>query len=853
MVDHALAYAGLGWHVFPCYPMRGGICGCGRPQCTSPGKHPATVNGLTDASTNPDAIRDMWAQIPDASIGVVMEPSGLCALDLDDYKEESDLARLAVLEQQLGPLPSTVTQRSGSGRGFHAVFKSPGFPVRGVIGGIVVRAKAYIIASPSNHASGGSYAWQEGLGPTEIEIAEFPAAWKAALERTKDLGSAGVPAEEPDWLASIPAEQRLADAQAHIEREKGEVKGQSKPGTTFDVIRSVIRRYAIRDPEAASALADKFDEKCVPPWGPRMARHVWNAYNRATEPSWGYAYRGVAERLSLPPVPDSVIVSHLKSIKAKRPSEPQKILEKDIVVRVLDGQYLGVDEPLAAEVLARVCPAGTTDAQLVQILLNTHMSDQRAEELVRTVRMAHAAKLPRLDEMIPDVVIDGVNLGQPIFDGEAVNELVEDSPDVLLLRKLRLDDDGVYPRNCSHNMNMIFCEDSVLKGHVRFNLVTKKVEITVPPFDKTDPNTLVRQVKIYLDSKWHIDASPTDIRDQLLFTARQNDYNPVRQFLVTPTWDLTRRIDTWLIDYCGADDTEFNRRVGAMWLIAACARGMVPGSKVDNVLILEGRQGTKKSSTFKVLGNSWYSGSPISINTKDGQQMMSFCWIVELAELASLRVSETEAQKQFLTVDHDVFRPPYGSAPEKFPRFAVCGGTTNDEEYLPDIENRRYWPVKIRTCNTVKLAADCNQLWAEALHRYLSSDLNPHLAHELCPGERWWFETEEEQEMAASVVVTRRPENTWASLIRDWAGMKLMGGGPAGKRQWTLAEIAEGALGIDADKLGSKQKQITAAVRESGLSQVKGDGGRRMWRAPDSMIAQATGAAVAQDPAAAPN
>lgn len=848
MVEFAVAYSKLGWHVFPCYPMRGQVCGCGRAQCTSPGKHPATDNGLSEATTDEAQIRLWWEYMPDASIGVHMERSGLCALDLDDYetKEVSDLVLLAHLEQSLGVLPTTVLQLSGSGEGYHAVFKAPGFPVRGLIGGIVVRSKAYIIVAPSNHESGGHYTWQEGCGPTDIPVAEFPDTWKAALEKKAEIGHAGVPAEEPEWLQAIPAEQRLADARAHIARERGEIKGQSKAGTTFDVVRSFVRRYALRDPEQALELAQEYDQKCVPPWRERIARHVWSAYNKATEPPWGYAYRGEQERRALPAVPDITVSAALESIKAKRPSDPQKIQDREIVKRVLDGKFLGDDDGLAAETLLRVCPAGTSDAQIIGLLTQCMLPSERAEELVRTIRMANAAKVTNLGDLMPaDVVIDGVNLGPtmvlPDPDALEMPEQSAPSSDRDLLGKLRMSEDGTAVTSCPHNLSLIIQNDSRLGNNVQFNELTKEIRINVAPFDKNDPNTVITKVRNYLDIKWHCHASSADIKEQILLAARENSFNPVADYLlpIAATWDRVPRNDTWLIDYCGAEDNEFNRRVGAMWLIAACARGIKPGSKVDNVLILEGRQGTKKSSTFKALGGPWFSGSPVSINTKDGQQMMSFCWIVELAELASLRSSETEAQKQFLTVDHDVYRPPYGSAPERFPRFAVCGGTTNDEDgYLPDKENRRYWPVAVgHRINTLRLMQDRDQLWAEAAYRYLNSDVNPHLAHPECPGERWWFETEAEEDMARGVVDKRRPENVWASRVREWVGMQVLQGSKT--TMWTLGDIAEKCLRIDIEKLnGPKQKQLTAAAKEAGLVATKGEGGRPMWRAPDSMIAR---------------
>jgi predicted P-loop ATPase len=94
-------------------------------------------------------------------------------------------------------------------------------------------------------------------------------------------------------------------------------------------------------------------------------------------------------------------------------------------------------------------------------------------------------------------------------------------------------------------------------------------------------------------------------------------------------------------------------------------------------------------------------------------------WIIEVAELKALRVSEIEATKSFLTQCHDTFRPPYGRRTAQFPRQCVFIGTTNESEYLRDrTGNRRYWPVRCQAVDLIGLERDCDQLYAEAVHLY---------------------------------------------------------------------------------------------------------------------------------------
>ena len=48
----------------------------------------------------------------------------------------------------------------------------------------------------------------------------------------------------------------------------------------------------------------------------------------------------------------------------------------------------------------------------------------------------------------------------------------------------------------------------------------------------------------------------------LINLAHLNRFHPVREWLDSKTWDRVPRIDNWLRDYGGADDTPFNRAVG---------------------------------------------------------------------------------------------------------------------------------------------------------------------------------------------------------------------------------------------------------------------------------------------------
>src|SRR5690606_29130271 len=101
-------------------------------------------------------------------------------------------------------LPDTVEQITGSG-GRHLFYRRPDDGARyktttSVLPGVDSRADGgYVIAPPSRHASGRTYAWEVSSDPEDVQVAEAP-AWWIDLIRAPAIGAAvvGVPEWDPD-------------------------------------------------------------------------------------------------------------------------------------------------------------------------------------------------------------------------------------------------------------------------------------------------------------------------------------------------------------------------------------------------------------------------------------------------------------------------------------------------------------------------------------------------------------------------------------------------------------------------------------------------------------------------------
>jgi hypothetical protein len=191
----ALSYAELGWHILPAWwvdtdPDTGALqCACANLECKSPGKHPIgkiAPLGQNSATTDETTIRSWWNQYPDANIAVYLEPSELCAVDIDP--RNGGIQTIEDIEATYGPLVSDLTQFTGGG-GEHRVFHLPrNIALPGKLGtGVDIKANGYIMVEPSNHISGSRYSWEASSDPRNGVIASPMPDWMRDLSVTKSF------------------------------------------------------------------------------------------------------------------------------------------------------------------------------------------------------------------------------------------------------------------------------------------------------------------------------------------------------------------------------------------------------------------------------------------------------------------------------------------------------------------------------------------------------------------------------------------------------------------------------------------------------------------------------------------
>lgn len=235
-----------------------------------------------------------------------------------------------------------------------------------------------------------------------------------------------------------------------------------------------------------------------------------------------------------------------------------------------------------------------------------------------------------------------------------------------------------------------------------------------------DVDAIVTQARISVLFKVFARVSKNIVYDAICAIAKENRVDTAKDFITGLKWDGVARVDQWLMHTYGVEDNEYHRKVGSNWLKGLVKRIVEPGCKFDYVLVLEGEQGVKKSTSLYILGGAWHAETTMSTDTKDFFMQFAGKAIIEFSEGETLSRTEVKRMKAIITMQFDRYRTPYERATMDFPRRCVFAMTTNQDEYLKDeTGNRRWMPVRVvkDEADVEWLAENREQLFAEAYHR----------------------------------------------------------------------------------------------------------------------------------------
>lgn len=238
-----------------------------------------------------------------------------------------------------------------------------------------------------------------------------------------------------------------------------------------------------------------------------------------------------------------------------------------------------------------------------------------------------------------------------------------------------------------------------------------------------DNDSVIVQTDIsILFSDWFGGVGKLMVYDAIIKVCKENKIDSAKDYITSLVWDGEARLGTWLSSVYGVNKDAYHAAVASNWVKGLVKRIMEPGCKFDYVLVLEGEQGSKKSTSLAILGGDWHVESAMSTESKDFFMQFQGKAIIEFSEGETLSRTEVKRMKAIITMQTDRFRVPYERTTQDFPRRCVFAMTTNQDEYLKDeTGNRRWLPVKVMfaEANIEWLIENRDQIFAEAYHRLI--------------------------------------------------------------------------------------------------------------------------------------
>lgn len=361
-----------------------------------------------------------------------------------------------------------------------------------------------------------------------------------------------------------------------------------------------------------------------------------------------------------------------------------------------------------------------------------------AYDLVRVHKFGHLGKEDSTKEMnklvcadkecVKDMVTPDADLDDFDDYGDAVK-----SDSTKEVTELVWDLDGKGNKQVTvNNFVNAFKSDPLLNRLLAYDMLKETIVFTRPSFTAkgSKKGDLVNDTDISIIKgrieRMHGIYNDAKLNDAIEQVSSDNAFHPIKLYLESLTWDGVPRIDTFLVDYMGAEDNAYTREAFRKMLLAAVTRIYEPGRKFDTALVFYSEQGVGKSTLIQRLSKGWFNDSLTNLSGKESYEAIQFAWLVELAELSALRKSDVEAVKNFISKREDTYRGAYARRVKTHKRQCVFFGSTNDDEFLKDATgNRRFFPVEVKRTRKTRLIfepefdAIVDQLWAEAMEGYM--------------------------------------------------------------------------------------------------------------------------------------
>lgn len=254
------------------------------------GKRPLEDGWNRRSSANPEVVREKFSRHT-GNIGLHCAGE-LCVIDVDDEAQV----------EGLGQLPPTLTARTGSGRGFHYVYRlEPWMSATrigdrtGIVPKVDIRCLGQIVVAPSVHPSGGRYRWIDVREPAMLPAALYERIVRPERAPAQERAATGGPG-----LTGTRRDTMLRRIRGVLREIGPAIDGQGGHRTTWNAVRAICGNGLSDDDEWALLL--EWNETCLGPWTREELEHKMNDVKAKGE------FTGLAERPRVEPIRPDVTV-----------------------------------------------------------------------------------------------------------------------------------------------------------------------------------------------------------------------------------------------------------------------------------------------------------------------------------------------------------------------------------------------------------------------------------------------------------------------------------------------------------------------------------------------------------------
>ncbi|SEU06847.1 VapE domain-containing protein [Stigmatella erecta] len=731
----------LGWAVVPIHSLRSdGACSCAKgPACgKSAAKHPRLNDWVAQATEDLQRVAEWQAAWPTGNIGIATgEVSGFFALDVDPDK--GGFESLARLEAEHGKLPRTVQQRTGSG-GAHYLFLMPeGVELTNTAGrlgpGLDTRGNGgQIVVAPSRSAKG-QYAWVNS--PWDTDVAEAPAWLLSLLRRPSARSTSAAQGATARGYFPPASPAVLQSAREALEehgpapaRENGEGGGQH----TIQAAAILTHDFALSEEEAWPLLCE-WNESNPTPWDTEISGPEGLRERLRRGAKYGKAEYGCRRSM------DAVAAAR-KRIEDWRAAGPHTDEGMQQLVESI--------RPLAA------------------------ISGDPTKHAIIQKELAGATGLG----------VKALGLPRPVKP--AVPRVVSTEAASLTAYGLMLGPGGAAHSNMDNAVRVLEHE----KKPIYFEEFSQRIMFDGREWSDADDLELMRHMQASLGLA---KMTQQTVRQAVEHYAQARSRDVVKEAFVGLVWDCTPRLDGFLSRVYGTPDSAYTRAVSANFWKGLVARATRPGCKLDTMVVLEGAQGIRKSTSLQeIVTAHFFAEASESPSTKDFFMLLQGKLLVEVGEMDSFSRADVAAVKRVLSCATDRYRAPYARTSKDYPRRGVFAGTTNRSDWARDETGaRRFWPVACVRADVEYIRANRLQLFAEALARVEA-------------GESWHEvpETEARQEQEK-----RRPGDPWETHIAQFLAETVPQAATV-----RVPDVLSGALGLERHRQDKHAEMRAAAI-----------------------------------------